>query len=300
MNYLQVRNWPRFQHYKDRNPPWIKLYTELQGKWEWVTLPDTAKAHLVGLWMLAAQMGNRIPDDPGFIASKIGAMSVKDVARSLEWLKAAERGPFIEPSAVARSGSAPGVLAEAGQKRSGPFSPHTPLSRETERQKSPPSPRSGGGAALSGAELRDAVDELAVAFVAGGGRATREWRRAIREQLRAGDTEEQLLARIVRQGEERAAVNAGRAAAEAWVEEHGGADVVAQEALSWAARNAGDGEHEVRALTRWAADKPDGVFALLAGPLYLLRRERDVAARAHGPPPADERGGGPDSQSQEE
>ena len=29
MHHLRVRNWERYQHYKERNPPWIKLYVEL-------------------------------------------------------------------------------------------------------------------------------------------------------------------------------------------------------------------------------------------------------------------------------
>jgi len=28
---LRVKNWGKFQHYKDRNPPWIKLHRGLLG-----------------------------------------------------------------------------------------------------------------------------------------------------------------------------------------------------------------------------------------------------------------------------
>jgi hypothetical protein len=29
VRYLRVKNWSEFQHYKDRNPPWIKLHRTL-------------------------------------------------------------------------------------------------------------------------------------------------------------------------------------------------------------------------------------------------------------------------------
>src|SRR5690606_19747530 len=32
--YLTVKNFERFQHYKDRNPPWIKLYNDLLDDYE--------------------------------------------------------------------------------------------------------------------------------------------------------------------------------------------------------------------------------------------------------------------------
>lgn len=26
--YIRIVNWDRYQHYKNRRPPWIKLYTD--------------------------------------------------------------------------------------------------------------------------------------------------------------------------------------------------------------------------------------------------------------------------------
>ena len=72
MKYLEVANWDKFQHYKDRDPKWIKLYRELLDNYEYSHLPDTAKAHLVGVWLLAAKMDNKIPWDAKWIATRIG------------------------------------------------------------------------------------------------------------------------------------------------------------------------------------------------------------------------------------
>ena len=43
MQYYRVKNWERFQHYKDRNPPWIKLHYEIMTSADWVMLADASK-----------------------------------------------------------------------------------------------------------------------------------------------------------------------------------------------------------------------------------------------------------------
>ena len=53
MNYLRVKNWEKFQHYKDRTPPWIKLYRDLLNDYEFSCLQDASKAHLMLIWLLA-------------------------------------------------------------------------------------------------------------------------------------------------------------------------------------------------------------------------------------------------------
>jgi hypothetical protein len=79
--YLEVKNWDHFQHYKDRRPPWIKLHAEVQDNYEFYHLPDASKAHLMGIWILASKLGNKIPADPTWIASRIGATEPVDIER---------------------------------------------------------------------------------------------------------------------------------------------------------------------------------------------------------------------------
>jgi hypothetical protein len=69
MEYLKVVNWGKFQHYKDRNPPWIKFHTSLLDDYEFQRLPDAAKWQLLLLWLVAARQDNRIPDDSEWLAS---------------------------------------------------------------------------------------------------------------------------------------------------------------------------------------------------------------------------------------
>lgn len=65
MRYLRVKNWKKFQHYKDRNPPWIRLYVDLISGDDlaYNRLPDALKIQLVHLWLLAARHDNSIPED---------------------------------------------------------------------------------------------------------------------------------------------------------------------------------------------------------------------------------------------
>ena len=51
---VKIRNWTKFQHYKHRKPPWLKLYRELLEDPEWMAQSDGAKALLLELWMVAS------------------------------------------------------------------------------------------------------------------------------------------------------------------------------------------------------------------------------------------------------
>lgn len=72
---FSVKNWDEFQHYKDRNPPWIKLHNHLLDDYEFEMLGDAAKGHLLCIWMLASRTKNEMPFDDKWITKKIGASS---------------------------------------------------------------------------------------------------------------------------------------------------------------------------------------------------------------------------------
>ena len=73
MRRFQVVGWEKFQHYHDRNPPWIKLHNTLLENYEFATLPDAAKAHLMLIWILASRMSNSMPFDPRWVQNQISA-----------------------------------------------------------------------------------------------------------------------------------------------------------------------------------------------------------------------------------
>jgi len=77
--FFKVKNFEKFQHYKDRSPPWIKLYNETLENYEFGSLNDATKGQLIGIWLLASRMDNKLPFDPRWIASKINATEPVDL-----------------------------------------------------------------------------------------------------------------------------------------------------------------------------------------------------------------------------
>jgi len=82
--YFRVRNWETYQHYKDRNPPWIKLYNYLLEDYDFSQLSDNSKLHLMLIWMLASRMENTMPYDANWIKSKIDVNSKVNLNELLE------------------------------------------------------------------------------------------------------------------------------------------------------------------------------------------------------------------------
>lgn len=100
---LRIPKWRDFQHYKDRRPVWIKAHTELLLDDEWHELADASKAHLFGLWLLAASYDGKIPFKPTWITKQIGA------GDAIDWRELASS------KWVALNASASDLLADAYQ-----------------------------------------------------------------------------------------------------------------------------------------------------------------------------------------
>jgi hypothetical protein len=59
---VAIRNWKKFQHFKDRRPPWIKLYRDLLDDPDWHEMSGDDAKTLVMLWMIASEDEGRLPD----------------------------------------------------------------------------------------------------------------------------------------------------------------------------------------------------------------------------------------------
>lgn len=79
VSYFGVKNWEKFQHYKDRSPPWIKLYNSLLDDYEFTSLPDLSRWHLIAIWLLASRANNKIPYDSTWVGVAIKATSPVDL-----------------------------------------------------------------------------------------------------------------------------------------------------------------------------------------------------------------------------
>ena len=52
---MKIKGWTKFQHFKDRCPPWVKLYRDLLDSPDWFELSDKDARLLVHLWLLASE-----------------------------------------------------------------------------------------------------------------------------------------------------------------------------------------------------------------------------------------------------
>lgn len=59
----KIKNWSKFQHFKDRKPPWVKLHRDLLDDMEWHLLEPKASKVLIGLWIIAAEYDGNLPDN---------------------------------------------------------------------------------------------------------------------------------------------------------------------------------------------------------------------------------------------
>ena len=78
-HYIAVRNWDRHQHYKDRAPPWIKLYTDILTHPIWVAGTDASKALAVAIMLLASRNNNKIPLNLAYIRAAAHLNSDPDI-----------------------------------------------------------------------------------------------------------------------------------------------------------------------------------------------------------------------------
>jgi hypothetical protein len=58
----RIKNWAKFQHFKDRRPPWVKLYRDLLEDIEWHQLDPKAAKDLVSFWLIASERDGELPD----------------------------------------------------------------------------------------------------------------------------------------------------------------------------------------------------------------------------------------------
>jgi hypothetical protein len=97
---LRVKDFDKFQHYKDRSPPWIKLYNSLLDDYEFSCLQDASRWHLVAIWLLASRSDNSLPDDAAWLTRMSGSTTPVNIET------------LISTGLVERYDPASGLLAE--------------------------------------------------------------------------------------------------------------------------------------------------------------------------------------------
>jgi hypothetical protein len=95
--WIEVRNWNRFQHYRDRVPTWIKNNLELLHDENYLALPPGTRAILHGIWLEYASARCRLPLDTRSLSARL---RLRVTMRQLERLNHAG---FITFSASSRA-----------------------------------------------------------------------------------------------------------------------------------------------------------------------------------------------------
>jgi hypothetical protein len=81
---IAPKNWRDFQHYKDRNPPWIRLHKSLLDNYEFQCLPVASRALAPMLWLLASDSVDGVIDaDEAKLAFRL-RMSIDEVSAALK------------------------------------------------------------------------------------------------------------------------------------------------------------------------------------------------------------------------
>jgi hypothetical protein len=93
MATLSVKNWSEFQHYKDRNPSWIKLHKRTLDDRDFQRLPVASRALAPMLWLLASEYeGGILPYDVDLFAFRT-RQTEKEIESALKPL--IEKGFFV-------------------------------------------------------------------------------------------------------------------------------------------------------------------------------------------------------------
>jgi hypothetical protein len=58
----RIKNWHKFQHFKDRKPPWVKLYRDILDDLDWHELDAKAAKVLVSLWLISSEDDGYLPE----------------------------------------------------------------------------------------------------------------------------------------------------------------------------------------------------------------------------------------------
>jgi len=82
MKVIIIPNLDKYQHYKDRNIIWIKLYVDILQDHKFQQLTDAQRWLFIGLILLAVKNNNQIPADFHYI-SRLLLFSSKSLAKNM-------------------------------------------------------------------------------------------------------------------------------------------------------------------------------------------------------------------------
>jgi hypothetical protein len=114
---LIPKNWENFQHYRDRNPLWIKLHKNLLDDRKFQSLPVAARALAPMLWLIASESTEGIFNgDISDLAFRLRDTE-KNIAVSLDTLIKAGFFLVVQPASTLLAEPEPGDSPEKRRER---------------------------------------------------------------------------------------------------------------------------------------------------------------------------------------
>lgn len=95
---LKPKNWNKFQHYRDRCPPWIKLHRDILNDRIFANLPIASKALAPLLWLLASESKDGEFDSASDELAFRLHIAIKDIESGLKPL--IDNGFFVDASTM--------------------------------------------------------------------------------------------------------------------------------------------------------------------------------------------------------
>lgn len=86
---MRIKNWNKFQHFKDRKPIWIKLYRDLLDDLNWHELDGKSAKSLVMIWLIASENFGKLPELKSLaFRLRMSEKDTKDIVTKLSaWLE---------------------------------------------------------------------------------------------------------------------------------------------------------------------------------------------------------------------
>jgi hypothetical protein len=95
---MRIKNWDRFQHFKDRKPIWIKLYRDLLDDLNWHELDGKSAKALVMIWLIASEDLGKLPETKTLaFRLRMSEKETKEVVTKLsQWLEQDDINPISD------------------------------------------------------------------------------------------------------------------------------------------------------------------------------------------------------------
>ena len=132
---LAVHNWAKYQHYKNRRPPWIKLSTHVFQDYKFARLTNDSKLLLICIWTMASDSEHgTVPDDLEFIRQQ-GCLGRRIRQANVDELLAVGLLERFKDASEMLAHNASNLLAQSPTKKLAVRKQSAPLETERETQR---------------------------------------------------------------------------------------------------------------------------------------------------------------------